>query len=139
MSGCALRCHATIAWQGALLAAWLAKSQGDGTAAKGSEETQDMKVVGCPSCGLPAPRVESKYCDGCGSRLSETGVGSDQEDELEIMGFTIGSSVLHTSDPEWSVVRELIHSRHAAAVKSEIVTVDTQDVFFTQATCSPTF
>ena len=47
----------------------LAKSQGDGTAATGSEETQDMKVVGCPSRGLPAPRVESKYFDVCGSRL----------------------------------------------------------------------
>ena len=55
----------------------------------------------------PCPRVESKYCDGCGSRLSETWVGSDQEDELEIMGFTKGSSVLHTSDPEWSVVRDV--------------------------------
>ena len=37
-------------------------------------------------------------------------VGSDQEDELEIMGFAIGSSVLHTSDPdpEWFVMRQFI-------------------------------
>ena len=40
----------------------------DGTAATGSEETQDMKVVGCPSRGLPAPRENSKYCDVCGNR-----------------------------------------------------------------------
>jgi len=64
---------------------------------------------------------------------------SELDSGLDMLGFTIGNSLLHTSEAEWSTLRELVHSHRTAVVKREIITVSTQDVYFTQRSCSPTF
>jgi len=121
---------------------------------------EEHPVCASAECGHQNP-PGSKWCNACGKRLpavevapslippgdssGAAGVEDSEilnleiEDSLEILGFRIGSGLLHKSDAAWTVLQDQVEAQLGATIKHEIVEMDTKDVYFTQRHCSDYF
>ena len=88
----------------------------------------------CPSCNR-VNRQTAKFCDQFGTPLEE--LGTDLGGEYELIGFRIGSSLLHKSNADWAVLKEQIQSCQSKTVKDEVIDVCTDDIHFLHRSCSP--
>ena len=61
------------------------------------------------------------------------------EDDLTSMGVRIGDGLLHDSNAEWYVLQEQVRPRQDNRAKCGILDMSTDDVYFTQNTCSEYF